>query len=116
MSTTSTAGNKAGEAASASSGNLEKDLQALRAEFAKLADQVAAFVGQSGNVAWARAKSSLDDAVAGAEEKGREAASAVREVSDHFVDALDQSIKTRPYTTLALVAGLAFLFGATWRR
>ena len=35
----------------------------------------------------------------------------VREVSDHFVEALDESIKTRPYTTLAIVAGLAFLFG-----
>ena len=53
-------------------------------------------------------------AAAGA--KGREAAGAVREVSDHFVEALDESIRTRPYTTLAMVAGLAFLFGATWRR
>jgi len=40
----------------------------------------------------------------------------MREVSDHFVDAIDESIKTRPYTTLAIVAGLGFLFGATWRR
>jgi len=40
----------------------------------------------------------------------------VREVSGHFVDAIDESIKTRPYTTLAIVAGIAFLFGATWRR
>jgi ElaB/YqjD/DUF883 family membrane-anchored ribosome-binding protein len=48
--------------------------------------------------------------------KGRDAAGAVREVSDHFVEALDQSIKTRPYTTVAIVAGIAFLFGATWRR
>ena len=51
-----------------------------------------------------------------AQDKGREAAGAVREVSDNFVEAIDESIKTRPYTTLALVAGLAFLFGATWRR
>jgi len=56
------------------------------------------------------------DAVSGALYKGREGASAVREVSDNFVDAIDESIKTRPYTTLAIVAGLAFLFGATWRR
>jgi ElaB/YqjD/DUF883 family membrane-anchored ribosome-binding protein len=37
-------------------------------------------------------------------------------VSDHFVEALDESIKKRPYTTLAIVAGIAFLFGAAWRR
>src|SRR5580658_10008302 len=123
MSTASTAANNAGEtakeairearkAASAASGNLEADLQALRDEFAKLADQVAGPV----NAAWRRAKASIDDAVAEAEDKGREAASAVCEVSGHFVDAIDESIKTRPYTTLAIVAGIAFLFGATWRR
>jgi ElaB/YqjD/DUF883 family membrane-anchored ribosome-binding protein len=54
--------------------------------------------------------------VAGAQDKGRDAAGAIREVSDHFARALDESLKTRPYTTLAIVAGLAFLFGATWRR
>jgi ElaB/YqjD/DUF883 family membrane-anchored ribosome-binding protein len=58
----------------------------------------------------------MDDAMSEAQDKGREAVSAVREVSDHFVEAIDESIKTRPYTTLAIVAGLAFLFGATWRR
>ena len=100
--------------ASAASGNLESDLQTLREEFARLADQVAGMV--AGSAAWRRAKSSIDDAVAGAEDKGREAASAVREVSGHFVDAIDELIKTRPYTTLAIVAGIAFLFGATWRR
>ncbi len=127
MSTASTAANNAGEtakeavrevrkAASAATGNLEADLQALRDDFARLADQIAGIVAGPGSAAWRRAKASIDDAVAEAEDKGREAASAVREVSGHFVDAIDESIKTRPYTTLAIVAGIAFLFGATWRR
>lgn len=126
MSTASTAANDAGEtaadairqarksASAAGGNNMENDLQSLREEFARLADQVASMV--AGSAAWRRAKSSIDDAVAGAEDKGREAATAVREVSGHFVDAIDESIKTRPYTTLAIVAGIAFLFGATWRR
>jgi len=97
-------------------GNLEHDLQALRDDFRRLAEQVAGIVADTGTAAWRRAKSSVDEAVADAQGKGRDAASAVREVSDHFADALDESLKTRPYTTLALVAGLAFLFGATWRR
>jgi ElaB/YqjD/DUF883 family membrane-anchored ribosome-binding protein len=97
-------------------GNLEHDLQALRGDFRRLADQVAGIVSDSGTAAWQRAKSSIDDAVAGAQDKGRDAASAVREVSDHFAGALDESLKARPYTTLALVAGIAFLFGVTWRR
>jgi ElaB/YqjD/DUF883 family membrane-anchored ribosome-binding protein len=107
---------EAGQAASEFAGSLEKDLEALRDDFRRLAEQVADIVGRTGNAAWGRAKASIDDAVSDAQDKGRDAANAVREVSDHFVDALDESIKTRPYTTLALVAGLAFLVGATWRR
>jgi ElaB/YqjD/DUF883 family membrane-anchored ribosome-binding protein len=97
-------------------GNLEQDLQALRDDFRRLAEQVAGIVTDTGTAAWRQAKSRVDDAVADAQDKGRDAASAVREVSDHFAGALDESLKTRPYTTLAIVAGLAFLFGATWRR
>jgi ElaB/YqjD/DUF883 family membrane-anchored ribosome-binding protein len=104
------------KAAFESAGDLEGDLQALRDDFRRLAEQVADIVANTGNAAWRHAKSSMDEAVSDAQDKGREAASAVREVSDHFVEALDESIKARPYATIALVAGLAFIFGATWRR
>ena len=119
MNTASASSEKPSEArkgASKPSGDFEADLQALRVEFGHLAEQVADVLASSGNAAWRRAKPSIDRAVSGAEEKAEEAANAVREVSGHFVDALDESLKTRPYTTLALVAGLAFLFGAAWRR
>jgi ElaB/YqjD/DUF883 family membrane-anchored ribosome-binding protein len=95
---------------------IERDLQALRDDFRRLADQVADIVASTGNAAWRRAKSSMDEAVSEAQDKGREAASAVRDASDHFIEALDESIKERPYTTLAIVAGIAFLFGASWRK
>jgi ElaB/YqjD/DUF883 family membrane-anchored ribosome-binding protein len=104
------------EAASEASGDLQSDLKKLREDFHRLADQVAEVLASRGNTAWRRAKSSVDEAIAGAQDKGQDAASAVREVSDHLVEAIDDSIKTRPYTTLALVAGIAFLFGAAWRR
>lgn len=104
------------KAASEASGDLQSDLQALRDDFSRLAEQVGDILGNKGNAAWQRARSSVDDVVAGAQDKGREAAGAVREVSENFVDAIDESIQTRPYTTLAIVAGLGFLFGATWRR
>ena len=54
--------------------------------------------------------------ISDAGEKGREAIGAVREVGDNVVDAVDKSLKQRPYTALALAAGLGFLFGAIWRR
>jgi ElaB/YqjD/DUF883 family membrane-anchored ribosome-binding protein len=104
------------KAANEASGDIQADLQALRDDFARLAEQVSTILGNKGSAAWQQARSSVDDIMAGAQDTGREAVDAMREVSDHFVDAIDESIKTRPYTTLAIVAGLGFLFGATWRR
>ena len=100
----------------AASADIAGDLQALRDDFARLAEQVGDMLANRGNAAWQHAKSSVDDAVSGAQDTGRDAADALREVSDHFVEAIDESIKTRPYTTLAIAAGLGFLFGMTWRR
>jgi ElaB/YqjD/DUF883 family membrane-anchored ribosome-binding protein len=105
-----------GKAASAASGDIQNDLQALRDDVAKLGRQVGDILSNTGNVALKRAKSSLDNVMSDAGDKGREAVDAVREVSDGLVSAIDDSLKRRPYTTLALVAGLGFLFGATWRR
>ena len=41
---------------------------------------------------------------------------AFRDVADTFGDAIEDSLKRRPYATLAMVAGIGFLFGAAWRR
>ena len=103
-------------AADAASGDMQRDLKALRDDVARLAEQVSEILGNKGSAAWQKARSSVDDMVAGAQDTGREAVDAMREVSDNFVEAIDESIKTRPYTTLAIVAALGFLFGATWRR
>jgi ElaB/YqjD/DUF883 family membrane-anchored ribosome-binding protein len=109
-------GNAAADASPDMQKDLQKDFQALRDDLARLAEQVTDILANKGNAAWQRARSSVDDVVADAQDRGREAVGAVREVSDNFVEALDDSIKTRPYATLAVVAGLAFLFGSTWRR
>jgi len=105
-----------GKAAAAASSDIQKDLQALREDLAHLAEQVGEIVAAKGNAAWRRAKTSVDGVVSDAQDKGREAAHAVRDVSDNFVDAVDESIKSRPYATLALVAAVGFIFGAAWRR
>jgi ElaB/YqjD/DUF883 family membrane-anchored ribosome-binding protein len=104
------------KAANEASGDIQADLQALRDDFAKLAEQVGDILGSKGSAAWQKARSSVDDMVAGAQDTGREAVDAVREVSDNFVEAVDESIKTRPYTTLAIAAAIGFFFGAVWRR
>jgi ElaB/YqjD/DUF883 family membrane-anchored ribosome-binding protein len=104
------------QAAGEASNDIQNDLQALRDDFAKLADQVSGILSDKGSAAWERARGTVSDAMSGAQDKGREAVGAVRDVSDTFVDALDQSLTKRPYTTLALVGVLGFMFGATWRR
>jgi len=104
------------QAASQASGDIESDLKALRDDFGRLAEQVADIIAGKGQAAWRRTRGSVGDAVAGAKNKGRESVDAMRDVSDTFVDAVDESIAKRPYTTLALVAAIGFVFGATWRR
>lgn len=107
---------EAGRAASAASGDLQSDLQALREDLGRVAEQVRDIVTGRSNAAWRRAKTSADGAMSNAQAKGQEAAAAVRDVSNHFADAVDESIKNRPYTTLALAAGIGFLLGTTLRR
>ena len=51
-----------------------------------------------------------------ASKKGQEAMDNVRSVGDTVAVAIEKSVTTRPYTTLALAVAAGFLFGATWRR
>jgi ElaB/YqjD/DUF883 family membrane-anchored ribosome-binding protein len=104
------------KAAGEASGDIQADLQALRDDFGRLAEQVADVLADKGGAAWRRARGSVDGVMSDAQDKGREAVGAMRDVSDNFVEAIDESIAKRPYTTLALVAAAGFIFGMTWRR
>jgi len=107
---------ESGKAASDASGDIQADLKALREDVARLAKQIADIFAAKGDRAWQRARAGVDEALADAGGRGREAVDAVREVGDNMREAIDESLKTRPYTTLALAAAIGFLFGATWRR
>jgi ElaB/YqjD/DUF883 family membrane-anchored ribosome-binding protein len=107
---------ESGKAASAASGDIQADLEALRSDVTRLSDQIADIFASKGNAAWSRAKSNVEGVMSDVSAKGQEAVDAVREVGDNMVDAIDESLKKRPYTTLALAVGIGFLFGATWRR
>jgi ElaB/YqjD/DUF883 family membrane-anchored ribosome-binding protein len=72
-------------------------------------------------------KASVESVIADAGEKGQqalnyagkrgqEAMDNVRGVGDTLAVAIERSVTTRPYTTLALAVAAGFLFGATWRR
>jgi ElaB/YqjD/DUF883 family membrane-anchored ribosome-binding protein len=106
----------ASKAASATSGDIHDDLAALRDDVARLTQQIANIVAARGGATWRKAKSNVEGVITEAQDKGIEAMDAVRAVGDNMVDAIDESLKKRPYTTLALALGIGFLFGATWRR
>jgi ElaB/YqjD/DUF883 family membrane-anchored ribosome-binding protein len=106
----------AGKAAAATSGDIQDDLAALRDDVARLTQQIGAIVAARGGATWRKAKSNVEGAITEAQDKGMEAVDAVRAVGDNMLDAVDQSLKKRPYATLGLAVGIGFLFGATWRR
>jgi ElaB/YqjD/DUF883 family membrane-anchored ribosome-binding protein len=110
------AAKETGKAAANGARDIQEDLEVLREDVARLTQQIAGILSARGNQAWRRARSNVEDAISEAQDKGMEAVEAVREVSDNMVDAIDESLRTRPYTTLALAVGIGFLFGATWRR
>jgi ElaB/YqjD/DUF883 family membrane-anchored ribosome-binding protein len=103
--------------------DIEKQLETIRDDISELTQQVADLIGQAKDDAMAqvkkqarRAQATADSVLTDAKDTGREAVDAFREVADTFGDAVEDSLKRRPYATLAMVAGIGFLFGAAWRR
>ncbi len=88
----------------------------MRDDVTRLTAQIAEIFASKGNAAWTRARSNVEDAVSDAGARGHEAMDAVRGAGDDVVEALANSLKKRPYTTLAVAAGIGFLIGAIWRR
>jgi len=107
---------ESGRAASEASGNVQADLDSLRNDVRRLSEQISNVFASRGQAAWSRARANLEGVVSDATAKGQDAMHAVREVGDTMVDAIDESLRKRPYTTLAIAVGIGFLFGATWRR
>jgi len=73
-------------------------------------------IAERGAAAIRNTKSRVDDTVAKVADKGEEALNSAREVRDTMADAILKSVRTRPYTTLAIAGFLGFLCGAMRRR
>lgn len=95
---------------------IQRDIQTVRDDLARLAQQVGALLASSGSDALRRARQSLDGVIAEAGEKGLDAVDTVRAKTDTALEALEDAVRQRPFTTLGVALGLGFLFGATWRR
>ncbi len=106
--------------ATATVDDIQRDVQALRDDLAKLAGQVSDLLSAGGGEAIAgikkrvrRMQDELDETMTDVGERGREA---LEDVSDHLSEALQESMQEHPLTTIALAVGLGFLFGTAWRR
>jgi ElaB/YqjD/DUF883 family membrane-anchored ribosome-binding protein len=102
--------------ASTAAREIRQDMAALREDVARLAQQVGHLLLARSGATWRRARSGVAGVVSEAQEKGVEAVDAVRGIGDEMVDQIGQSLRKRPYRTVALAIGIGFLFGATWRR
>jgi ElaB/YqjD/DUF883 family membrane-anchored ribosome-binding protein len=100
--------------------DIQRDMQALRDDMARLAGQFSDVLSKGGADAIgkmkkraARVQDELDDTLSDVGERSREALS---DVSEHLGEALQESLHEHPVATVALALGLGFLFGTAWRR
>jgi ElaB/YqjD/DUF883 family membrane-anchored ribosome-binding protein len=115
--------NKEFDKAAGTIDDIQRDLQVMRDDVSRLAQQVASLLSVAGSEAlrdvkaqMSRAKQSLDGVLSDASEKGMEAVDTVRDSTDTALEALEDAVRQRPFATMAIAVGLGFLFGASWRR
>lgn len=109
--------------AQAPAADIGNDLQRLRADIVRLAEDVGRSLTISGNDALSEVKTqierindSIDAIVSDVGEKGREASEAVRDVTHDFAETVEESVRARPLTALAIAIGVGALIGMTLRR
>ena len=108
--------NAARKGAESAAEDVQGDFEALQKDVAKLTQQLARLAAAKGYQAVDYAKDNLDEALSGAQAKGRQVADAVTDVRDNLANAIDESIEQRPYTTLGIALAIGFVAGAMWKR
>ncbi|EJW10066.1 Uncharacterized protein DUF883, ElaB [Rhodovulum sp. PH10] len=100
--------------------DLKKDLNSLREDVARLAGQLSSALTDSGDEAFTgvkdrfrRMRDNVGDTMQDYGERGRDA---VSEFADTIGSTVEENVRSRPLSTVALALGLGFLFGALWRR
>jgi ElaB/YqjD/DUF883 family membrane-anchored ribosome-binding protein len=104
-----------GRDSSTAARDIKRDLQLLRDDVSKLAEQISGDLSHGGNEVLGQARESIDhirqslnDVMARSRDP--------RSVANNIAASLEDSLRARPLSTLALAVGIAFIFGAAWRR
>jgi ElaB/YqjD/DUF883 family membrane-anchored ribosome-binding protein len=103
--------------------NLKKDLQSLRDDLSDLAKQVEGVANGAGaeviddvKARLANFGSSVDELIGSAGARGREAVDAVSDMGGNIVDNVEDAIRDRLLTAVAVAVGLGFILSSTLRR
>jgi ElaB/YqjD/DUF883 family membrane-anchored ribosome-binding protein len=105
-----------GKSSSDATVDVRADLEALRKDVLRLTAELSEALAAKGGAAWARARSNVEGVVSDATAKGEDAVDAMRDLGESMRNSIDDSLRKRPYTTLALAVAIGLFFGATWRR
>jgi ElaB/YqjD/DUF883 family membrane-anchored ribosome-binding protein len=102
---------------------MDREIERLKKDMATITDHVSKLLSATRNTATRRAryqvkraKETVGDAIDDASELGTEAVDAMREVRDTVAETIEESVHTRPFTTLAMALAAGFILGAVWRR
>ena len=102
---------------------IQNDLYSVREDVAKLADHVTELLGDKSDDVVddvkqrvARLRESIDDAISEAGVGGRAAVRDAKEGLRDIGESIEDSIRERPFTMLALAVGLGVVLAATLRR
>ncbi|MFZ1883031.1 MAG: hypothetical protein WAU53_05375 [Rhodoplanes sp.] len=100
--------------------DIRKDLQSLKDDVTRLAEQVSAVISAAGDETlngvkgrFNTVRETIGDAVHDAGERGRDA---VTDFSESIGSTVEETVRSRPLTTVAVALGLGVLVGALLRR
>ena len=103
-------------------GNIQDDLQGLREDVAQLTQQLEGLLRDAGSDVvddvmgrLSRARSTVDEMIADAGEKGRDAARAARDFKDNLVDDVEETVREHPLMAIAIALGVGYIISSMRR-
>ncbi|WP_295808335.1 hypothetical protein [uncultured Nitratireductor sp.] len=93
-------------------GDLEKDIQQLRADMTQLVNHLKDMGGQSGDAA----RKAASERIEHLRGQGEAALNSVRDGTHELEQELSRTVRERPFTSLALAVGAGFLIALATRR
>ncbi len=95
---------------------LRNDLDALRQDVSSLADHLTGFLTDKGDEVAGSAKQSVQNIGDALSETAAKSRSLARDGFDGFGEIIENSVRERPFTMLAIAAGLGAIVAAQLRR